>query len=207
MRKAVPFLVLVALLAGCGNDKPAATPTPVATATATATDDPLAGYSEGVRKYYAGADLAAADDPNADAEVKYFQPPRPAEAKVGETITLTGGNIGVQTDVTVTKVDSIEVGGKPFTAVSLELDNDAGGMTVFESEIKSAQVLDSDGKPVPVAKRGIKAPCSNGFDDHVPLDVGEKAHGCLLFAGTDPKQFQLALEAVPVDAGGIWKLR
>ena len=59
MHKAVPIFALVALLAGCGGDKQDPTPTPAATATATATvaaDDPLAGYSEGVRKYYAGAD-------------------------------------------------------------------------------------------------------------------------------------------------------
>src|SRR4051812_18064368 len=114
MHKAVLILVLVALVAGCGDDKPEPTPTPSVTTTATAapTGDPLAGYSEGVRKYYAGADLAAPDDPNADPEVKYFQPPRPANAGLGETIRLTGSNIGVQVDVTATGVKQVEAGGK-----------------------------------------------------------------------------------------------
>src|SRR3954451_6348699 len=119
MHKAVPILAALVVLVGCGDSKPAATPAPKATATAAAaaTAAPLAGYSEGVRKYYAGADPKAADDPTADAEVNYFQPPRPAETGLGGTITLTGANIGVKVETTVTGVKTIESAGKQYTAV------------------------------------------------------------------------------------------
>ncbi len=137
MHKAVFILALVALLAGCGGgDKP--DPAPTATATATVAEaDPLAGYSDGVRDYYAGANPAAVDDPNADAEVRYFQPPRPGEAKLGEQIILTGANIGVETAVTVTKVDTVKVDGKDYVAVELELDNGVGGITVLDTDLKT----------------------------------------------------------------------
>ena len=142
MHKAVPIFALVLMLAGCGGgDKqdPEPTTPPPATPTATvAAGDPLAGYSEGVRNYYSGADPSAVDDPNADAEVRYFQPPRPGEAKLGETITLTGSNIGVETAATVTKVEAVPVDGEEYTAVELELDNGVGGITVLDSEMKSA---------------------------------------------------------------------
>jgi len=209
MHKAVPILALVALLAGCGDgDKQDPKPTPTATATATvAQDDPLAGYSEGVRNYYGGADPTAVDDPNADAEVRYFQPPRPGEAKLGEQIILTGANIGVETGVTVTKVDTVKVDGKDYAAVELALDNGVGGITVLDTELKSATVTFPGGKTVPVAERGVKAPCSNKFDDLVRLDVGDKQKGCLLFPGDQqPERFQMALETVPAEAGGIWNL-
>lgn len=209
MRKAVPILALVALLAGCGGDQqdPVSTPAPTATATAAA-GDPLASYSEGVRKYYAGADPSAVDDPGADAETRYFQPPRPGEADVGDPIILTGSNIGVQLKTTVTGVETVDVGGKEYNAVEVELDNDAGGITVHDSELKSATVTYPDGKVQPVAERGIKAACSNSFDDSVRIDVGATEKGCLLFAAGSgpPERFQLALETVPVEAGGIWNL-
>ena len=172
-----------------------------------AADDPLAGYSEGVRKYYVGADPSAVDDPGADAEVRYFQPPRPGEAKLGEQIILTGSNIGVETGVTVTKVNTVKVSGKDYAAVELELNNGIGGITVLDTELKSATVTFPGGKPVPVAERGVKAACSNTFDASVRLDVGEKQKGCLLFPGDQqPERFQMSLETVPVEAGGIWNL-
>jgi hypothetical protein len=197
--KALVILLLAAAAAGCGDSKP-----PAAT-TATATADGLAGYSQGVRQYYAGAELDAADDPNADVEVQYFQPPRPAEAGVGETIALTGSNIGVLMQVTVTGVDTVEAGGERYTAVHLKLVND--GITVYDGELQSAALYDGGGgKPAGVAK-GARAACSNGFDANVRIDVDRRESGCLLFpAGGRPERFQLALETVPADAGGIWNL-
>jgi hypothetical protein len=210
MRKAVPILALIALLAGCGGDKkdPVSTPAPTPSAKA-AEAEPLEGYSAGVRNYYSGAVLEAAEDPNADAEVRYFQPPRPAEANVGDAITLTGSNIGVETAVKVTGVERVEVDGKAYDAIELELDNGVGGITVLDSELKSAAVTHPDGKVVKVAPRGVAADCSNGFDGTVRLDVEDKGKGCLLFrAGSaPPERLQLALETVPTDAGGIWNLR
>jgi hypothetical protein len=196
---AVVILVLAAAVAGCGDSKKPAAATP--TATATATD--LAGYSQGVRDYYAGANLAAADDPNADAEEQYFQPPRPAESALGGTITLTGTNIGVRMRVTLTKLDAVSAGGKRYTAAHLRLVND--GITVYEGELKSAALLDG-GEPVGVAD-GARAACSNGFDATLRIDVSRRRSGCLLFpAGGRPERLQLALETIPVEAGGIWNL-
>src|SRR5262245_8849496 len=101
MRK-LAFLIPLLALAGCGHDaRPTSSPAPTAAATPA---DPLAAWSDGVRKYYAGAHLDAANDPNADAEVQYFQPPMPAETTAGDAITLTGSNIGVRLQVMVSKV-------------------------------------------------------------------------------------------------------
>src|SRR3954465_8154359 len=136
MHKAVPIVVLAALLTGCGDNKQESARTPAATATAAASAEPLAGYSEGVRKYYAGADPKAADDPNADPEVKYFQPPRPAETGLGGTITLTGANIGVKVETTVEDVKTVESGGKRYTAVGLKLKAD--GIAQLNSPLESA---------------------------------------------------------------------
>jgi hypothetical protein len=210
MRKAVPILVLVAVFAGCGGDKPKPTPTPTPEVTATPTlapDEALAGYSKGVQEYYRGADLAAAEDPGADPEVKYFQPPRPGEAGLGETIRLTGSNIGVQVDVTPTAVKKVKAGGKEYTAVEVEFNNDADGITVLDSEVANAALTYAGGKPRK-AVLGVKAPCSNTFDTNVRVDVGLKQKGCVLFPTSDqqPESLQLALETVPTTAGGIWKL-
>jgi hypothetical protein len=189
-------------LAGCGHDaRPSSSATPEATATAAA--NPLAGYSEGVQKYYAGAQLDAADDPNADAEVKYFQPPMPAETSAGDAITLTGSNIGVRLQVTVSGVRTVRAGGKPYTAVDLRLENN--GITVYQGVLENAVLTQADGKTTGVAK--ASAACSNGFDGDFYLDVGRSRRGCLLFAAHGaPTRLQLALETVPAEAGGIWDL-
>ena len=57
---------------------------------------------------------------------------------------------------------------------------------------------------------GVEADCSNGFDGTVRIDVGERARGCLLFElpeSARPRELQLALETVPAEAGGRWRLR
>lgn len=206
MRKAVPFLLLLAL-AGCGESKKAApTPTPQATAAA-ASAESLKDYPEGVRRYYTGADLEAADDPNADAEIKYFQPPRPARARLGEKVRLTGSNIGVQVDVTPKSVKTVEAGGKQYTAVEVELSNAADGITVYDGELRNASLTYAGGKPLN-AVWGVKAPCSNTFDGHVRLDVGEVTTGCLLFPRSDaaPEELRISAETVPTDAGGTWAI-
>ena len=40
------------------------------------------------------------------------------------------------------------------------------------------------------------------------IDVGARCEGCVLFPKSDekPTRFQLALEQVPAEAGGIWNL-
>ena len=54
-----------------------------------------------------------------DVEAEYHQPPKPAEAGLGETITLTGTNIGVRLRVTVTGVKRVS----SYLAVELALEN------------------------------------------------------------------------------------
>jgi hypothetical protein len=193
----IPVLAAAAL-AGCGHDS-----RPAAQATATPAN-PLAGYSEGVRKYYDGAQLAAADDPGADAEVQYFQPPKPAQTTAGDAITLTGSNIGVRMRVTVSGARAVRVGGKPYTAVDVRLENT--GITVYQGELREARLIDGDGTPHGVADAG--AACSHGLDGDFRIDVSRSRRGCLLFgADADAARLQLALETVPAEAGGIWELK
>lgn len=210
MRAAVPILAVTVLLAACGGETKDPAPTPSATARAVIAppkDPALAHYSEGVQRYYAGAQLGAADQDGADAEAKYFQPPRPAEANLGDTIRLTGANIGVQVDVTPKQVERVEIDGEAYTQVEVELDNDAGGITVLDGEV-SATLTSADGEPQPAVK-DVKAPsCETTIEASVRVDVDEKQSACLLFpaADGDPERLQLALETVPVTAGGIWHL-
>jgi hypothetical protein len=201
--------LLAVLLAGCGDDKKAADTTPTATTTATATaaparqEDPdLAGYSQGVKDYYVEIHNEPTGDAETDIEIEYHQPPRPAEAGLGEPITLTGTNIGIRLRVTPTKVET--VGDQ--VAVRLKLENT--GITVYDAPLRQAALtFDGGGEPVPVAA-GSSAACAN--DETLRLDVGRKTSACLLFpapSGAEtPARFQLALENVPTEAGGIWNL-
>jgi hypothetical protein len=198
------FLIslLAAALAGCGHD--AAPSSPAAPKVSATRADPLAGYSQGVRKYYAGAQLDAADDPSADAEVQYFQPPKPAQTAAGDAITLTGSNIGVRMQVTVEGVRTVRAGGKAYTAVDLRMKN--SGITVYQGELREATLTTGDGKIRRVAA-GASAACSHGFDGDFRIDVSRSRKGCVLFpADGDAARLQLALESVPAEAGGIWDL-
>jgi hypothetical protein len=197
MRKLLPIALLCALLAACGgDDKPRA---PAATV-----DDvhSLDGYSQGVIDYY-GDPHRHANDGSGNIEAAYHKPPQPAEAAIGEAITLTGTNIGVRLKVTVTAVEPIR---DRYTAVKLRLVND--GIAIFESRLTNATLTGADGKTREL-EAGVRAACSNGLDEPQRLDVGDEASGCLVFTGTAKTpgtQFQLALEQVPVTAGGIWNL-
>lgn len=204
-------MLLAVLLAGCGEKKQAETPpppaaTPEATATSAATrapDPDLAGYSQSVKDYYVEIYNEPTGDEETDIETEYHQPPRPAEAGLGETVTLTGTNIGIRLKATVTTVERVG----SYTAVHLKLRNT--GITVYEAPLQNAAVTYPGGEPLPVAK-GERASCSNNFDsDTLRIDVARSRTGCLLFP-TDgrrtPERFQLALEIVPATAGGIWNL-
>jgi hypothetical protein len=199
MRKLLASVALALALGACGGNDRAATPTPTA-----AEAGPLDGYSEGVKNYY-GTDVPPeAEEGSIEAvEAEYHQPPKPAEAGLGETITLTGSNIGVRMRVTVTGVKRVS----SYQAVELELEST--GITNYDGPISSATLTYGGGEPQPLAE-GATAPCSKdlGFET-IFIPVGGKASGCLLFPTSEsgePERFQLALETVPVEAGGIWNL-
>jgi hypothetical protein len=199
MRKLM-FAALAALaFAGCGGqESPTATP-PAAPSTE------AGGYSQGVKDYYGDGDAHPEAEPGSieDVESEYHQPPQPAEAGVGETITLTGTNIGVRLRVTVTGVERVD----DHQAVHLELEST--GIANYDGEFTQAAVTYGDGTTQPLAK-GANAPCSNGLDLPTAfIAVGTTTTGCLLFptSGSEsPTRFQLALETVPTEAGGIWNL-
>jgi hypothetical protein len=206
MRKLLAGALLVLTFSACGDKdgapEPRTTPAPAATTAADSHD--LDGYSEGVKAYY-GADAHPEAEPGSieDVESEYHQPPKPAEAKLGETITLTGSNIGVRLDVTVEQVRRVD----DYLAVDVALDST--GITNYEGPFENASVTFPDG----TSEKAIAdetAACSKDFT--VPttfIGVGEQAKGCLLFEPSGsalPERFQFALESVPVEAGGIWNL-
>ncbi|HWK27579.1 MAG TPA: hypothetical protein VNS09_13510 [Solirubrobacter sp.] len=197
MHKWVTTIALAALIAGCGDKAATSDPTPAPRATG------LEGYSKGVRDYYVSLAPAPPDDEHAAIEAEYHQPPKPAEAPLGGTITLTGTNIGVRLRATVKRVEPVG----DHTAVQLALENT--GITVYEGPLREATLTHEDDGWVAVDPRA-HAECSNGLDQEtVRIDVGETLDGCLLFPQTDgePTRLQLALEIVPAAAGGIWNLR
>jgi hypothetical protein len=219
MRKFTGLIrVLAVLTAGCGSneaERPAAQATPepaeaTPTAPATTAEPFEKGHSRAVRRFYGGG--KAPVPPDADIEAEYHQPPRPATGAVGDTITLTGTNIGVRLRTTVTGlVEPAETSrppraGKRFVGVGLKLHST--GITIHESALESARLRYAGGAAKPAL--GVKAGCSHGFDGSVRLDVGLRARGCLLFElpeNAEPRELALALETVPAAAGGRWRLR
>jgi hypothetical protein len=209
--------VLAALAAGCGADDPAPTaaPTPAPTAAPASTPEGDApkpkvakSYAEAIRAYYGDAHV----DPG-DVEAEYHQPPRPARGGIGDTITLTGSNIGVRIRVTVTGVaDPVRASeppgdGKRYVAVELRLRST--GITILEGNVANA-VLTYGGGGTATPAPGVEAACSNGFHESMRIEVGNSAKGCVLFevpTGRRPRRLQLALELVPAQVGGIWRLR
>jgi hypothetical protein len=181
LAKWIATVVLAVLMCGCGSDKQnesaalAATPTP----------EPL-----------------VPEQTNDDVEEEYHQPPKPASGGVGDTITLTGSNIGVRLRVTVT---GVERAGR-YTAVNMQLKNT--GIAVFESELRGAQLRYADGKRArPVL--GVEARCSRGFHAGLRLEVGLRTRGCVLFrrpTTAAPGSMKLALESNSVAEGGLWRL-
>jgi hypothetical protein len=201
MRKLLAGVALALAFGACGDKDRASAPTATATA---AEADPLEGYSQGVKDFY-GTDVhpEAEEGSIEDVEAEYHQPPKPAEAGLGETITLTGSNIGVRMRVTVTGVKRVD----SYQAVELEFEST--GITNYDGPISSATLTYGDGEPQPLVEDAT-ASCSRelGFPS-VFIPTGGKVSGCLLFPPSEsgePERFQLALETVPVEAGGIWNL-
>jgi hypothetical protein len=223
MSKWLGVIAVLAALAGCGSNEPepaaVSTPTPDPELAASAAAEPdehvfQKGHSKAVRRYYAGAHADPVDDgSNAAVEEEYHQPPRPATGSLGDTIVLTGTNIGVRMRVTPTAVVDPVKGSRPprdgtrYVAVRLRMRST--GITVLDGELREALLSYGGGrKAQPVL--GVESACSNGFEGTVRIDVGNSARGCVLFEvpdGRRPRQLQLALEQVPAEAGGRWGLR
>jgi hypothetical protein len=169
------------------------------------------GHSAAVREYY-GAPHSHEDDAAGDTEAEYHEPPRPAAGGRGDAITLTGTNLGVRMRVTISglldPVRAARAGaGKRYVGVQVRVVNT--GIAIFESTLRDAFVTFGDARRAR-AVTGVAASCSNGFEGPLRIDVGDEARGCLLFAlpdGATPKLLRLALEQVPADAGGKWRLR
>jgi len=210
--------VLVVIAAGCGGDdpQPSAASEPRATPTVSAHEPAAAGptwdpeHSDAVRAYYGGGDGPPPID--GDVEAEYHQPPRPATGGIGDTITLTGTNIGVRLRVTVTGVvDPIRTAestraGMRYVGVGLRLRSTGGA--IHDTEIRSALLRYGGGEAQPML--GVRSECSNGFEETVRIEVGARTRGCLLFElpeSAKPRQLLFALETVPATAGGRWRLR
>ena len=209
--------VFATLAAGCGSgddQEPAAAATPVATPAPTTSpeaeaEDPYEpGHSRAVREYY--GDVHTVEEGGVEAE--YHQPPHPATGRIGDTITLTGTNIGVRMDATVTGlVDPAPAAREPregmrFVGVDVRLEST--GITILDDLLNDGLLGYRGGKARAVT--GVKARCSNGFQRVLRIDVGDDARGCVLFqvpSSARPRSFQLALEQVPAEAGGRWRLR
>jgi hypothetical protein len=210
--------VLAVIAAGCGSDDPEPsaaserTPTPAApeaeAVAAAPTWDPE--HSDAVRNYYGGG--AGPPLIDGDIEAEYHQPPRPATGGIGDTITLTGTNIGVRLRATVTGlVDPVRTTESPgagmrYVAVGMRLRST--GVAIHDTEIRSA-LLRYDGGEAQLV-HGVRSECSNGFEGTVRIEVGLRARGCLLFElpeSAAPRELLFALETVPPTAGGRWRLR
>jgi hypothetical protein len=209
--------VVAALAAGCGSgddQESAAARTTVATPAPTASPEPGTGHgfekghSRAVREYYGDV-----HGPEAGVEGEYHQPPSPATGGIGDTITLTGANIGVRFDVTVTGlIDPATTAQRPregMRYVGVGLQMVSTGITILDDELDDG-LLRYGARGRAPAVLGVKAGCSNGFQRVIRIEVGLAAQGCMLFevpTSARPRQFQLALEQVPAQAGGRWRLR
>jgi hypothetical protein len=97
--------------------------------------------------------------------------------------------------------------GMRYVAVKLRLRST--GIAHLEDDLTSALLSYGEGRRARPVK-GVKADCSNGIDGVVVVEVSRRTRGCLLFqmpVGERPRQFQLAFEQVPAEAGGRWRLR
>jgi hypothetical protein len=210
--------VLVAVTAGCGSSEGEQVSSAAPTPTPTPTPEPTPqleehhrfekGHTRAVREYYGDT-----HGPEGGIEAEYHQPPMPPTGRIGDTITLTGTNVGVRLDVKVTGlVDPATAArsardGMRYVGVALQTDNT--GITIHDDTFDNALLRsDARGRARPVM--GVKANCSNGFHRVVRIEPSAGARGCVLFEvrnSARPREFQLALEQVPPEAGGRWRLR
>jgi hypothetical protein len=182
LAKLIATAVLTVLIAGCGSNTSQQTAAP--------TPEPTATFWKG----------------NVDVEEEYNRPPEPPTGGIGDTITLTGTNIGVRMRVTVTGLVDRTGPGRRYLGVKLRMRST--GIALYEAELRNAVVRYADGKRARAAF-GVKGACSNGFQGHMRVGDGGPVAGCVLFRRPDdaePKTMRLALETKPVAGGGLWRL-
>jgi len=209
----VSIAVLAALAGGCGSDEPEPSGGPEPASTPEQVKAETHGFEKGhsaaIRKYYGDVHEHGAEG---DVEAEYHQPPRPAKGAIGDTITLTGSNIGVRMKVKVTGVVDPAEASPPASAgnryVAVKLGMRSTGIAVLDGELRSG-LLSYDGGRAEVAF-GVEADCSNGFQAGVRIDDTAPKSGCLVFEipeSARPREVQFALEQVPAEVGGRWRLR
>jgi hypothetical protein len=92
-------------------------------------------------------------------------------------------------------------------AVGLEVTNT--GFTIHDDTFDQALLrYGARGRARPLM--GVKAKCSHGVQRVVRVEPSAGTRGCVLFAvpaGARPDTFLFALEQVPPEAGGRWRLR
>ena len=210
MRKLLPSSPSLALLAGCGGDRRAA-PTPRRPRRPRdARERPARGLLARACKDYYGERHTRADRRRERATSRPSttsrrSPPRPALGR--DDHADRHEHRRADASVTVTGVERGRRQG--LHAVDLELD-ETPGITVYDSELTQRRRHLRRRQAAAGVAKGASAPCSNGLRRRSCASTsGAKDSGCLLFAADDaetPTRFQLALETVPVDAGGIWNL-
>ena len=121
-----------------------------------------------------------------DVEAEYHQPPRPATGGVGDTITLTGSNIGVRMRVTLTGLsDPISASRPPragtrYVAANLGSAAPASRSWRASSTKRCSTYGARTAKPV----LGVQsAACSNGFDEPLRIEVGNSRDGLRVVRG------------------------
>jgi hypothetical protein len=139
----------------------------------------------------------------------------PQQAKVGDTLTLTG-NSGERMAVTVTGVmDPLQVGqgdqadsGQRFIGVQITLKN-VGSAAYSDSPSNGATLLSNANEQ---AQSGLVSggPCGNNFATSANIAPGNVQQGCIPFempTGQTPATFQFTLDSGFANQTGQWSLQ
>jgi hypothetical protein len=139
---------------------------------------------------------------------------QPQQAKIGDTLTLSG-NGGEALKVTVHQVmDPLPVGsfdqpdsGQRFVGVQITLKN-VGSVPYSDSPSNGATLLSNTNEQAQ-GQIVTGGPCGNGFQSSVKLALGDTQQGCLPFElpiGQTPSTFQFTLNSGFADQTGQWSV-
>ena len=165
----------------------------------------LEGYSPASSRTTTASAHEHADDAAGNIEAEYHQPPKPAEAGLGEAIELTGTEIGVRFHVTVTDVKPLD---DELMAVYVKLEST--GIAIYDRPMEQATITYPGEDPTPL-DTDASAECSNGFDGILRIDVlpqPQWAACCSRGPATRcPSASSSRSRSCPTEAGGIWNLQ